>query len=256
MPRPKSITHELIVKVLEQLRKKRDIPARRESKKYDLIYKGERYPPKYVLSLVNRLVPPNARLRHSRGGRRTNDFLESRDFKLVPKAAGSPGPPGGVTGKIAKHGGVPKPRSTSAITLSRILDPQQLDYRRRTATEVGVARRLEAALVVEYRDWLKRDNCDVSVANYQGLRCDAYEKKRNNLIEAKSSNKREYIRMAVGQLLDYRFLGREKFNDPHMAILLRRKPEPGILTWLDELKIKVIWKQRKAFKDNAGGLFI
>ena len=39
----------------------------------------------------------------------------------------------------------------------------------------------------------------------EGLCCDRFEKKRHNLIEAKSSTKREYIRMAVGQLLDYAY---------------------------------------------------
>lgn len=253
MPRPKSITHELIVKVLEQLRKKRDIPKLHESKKYDLIYKGERYPPKYVLNLVNHLVPQSARLRRSRGGRRTNDFLELRGFKPVLKAAGTTGPSKGVAGKIVERGGASKPRSTSAITLSRILDPQQLDFRRGTATGARVARRREAALVVKYRNWL--GDRDVWVANYQGLRCDVYDKERNNLIEAKSSTQREHIRMAVGQLFDYAFLGRELFKNPRMAILLPKKPELDILTWLDGLKIKVIWRQRKAFDDNAGGLF-
>jgi hypothetical protein len=254
MPGPKSITHELIVKVLEQLRKKRDIPAVHESKKYDLIYKGERYPPKYVLNLVNHLVPPSARLRNSRGGRRTNNFLKLRGFEPVLKVGLPPGPPKGVAGKIVKRGGVSKPRSPSAITLSRILDPQQLDYRRRTAAEAQVARRREAALVVKYRNWLK--DRDVWVANYQGLRCDVYDKERNHLIEAKSSTEREYIRMAVGQLLDYAFLGKEVFKNPRMAILLPKKPELDILTWLGALKIKVIWQQGKIFDDNAGGVFL
>jgi len=85
--------------------------------------------------------------------------------------------------------------------------------------------------------------------------CDAHEKDRNNLIEAKASNRREYIRMAVGQLLDYAFLGKEKFGTPYMAILLPKKPEPEILTWLHGLKISVIWKQRRTFVDNARGQF-
>jgi len=224
MPTVESIKHEHIVKALEQLRKTRDIPPHRGSTKYDLIYRGERYPPKYVVTLSKPFAAPGIKWKtFLEGGKLTNLFLESRGFKIDPKSAPPPDPP--------------KPRRTSVITLSRVLDPQQLDHLRRTAAKVRVARRLEAALVVEYRDWLKSD---VWVANYQGLRCDAYEKKRNNLIEAKSSNKREYIRMAVGQLLDYAFLGKEKFDKPNMAILLREKPEPGILTWLDELKIKVI----------------
>ena len=62
--------------------------------------------------------------------------------------------------------------------------------------------------------------------------------------------------MAVGQLLDYAYLGRKKFGSPNMAILLPRKPEAKLLEWLAEAKISVIWKQRRAFLDNANGQFI
>ena len=115
------------------------------------------------------------------------------------------------------------------------------------------AKKREAALVRDYKRWLKNRGPVVRQLIYGRLLCDAYEKDRNNLIEAKSSIRREYIRMAVGQLLGYAFLGKEKFGTPHMAILLPKKPEAKILTWLEGLTIKVIWRQRKAFVDNAQG---
>jgi len=141
------------------------------------------------------------------------------------------------------------------VSLKSLFDPSQFDFEVRTPERVRIARKLEAELVKGYRQWLGKKHRELKVANYQGLRCDAYEGERNNLIEAKSSGGREYIRMAVGQLLDYAYLGRKKFVSPNMAILLPRKPEANLLEWLAEVKISVIWKQRRTFLDNANGQF-
>jgi hypothetical protein len=61
--------------------------------------------------------------------------------------------------------------------------------------------------------------------------------------------------MAVGQILDYAFQGRKEFGDSHKAILLPERPHPDILSWLESLKIKAIWRERSAFLDNANGQF-
>jgi hypothetical protein len=87
------------------------------------------------------------------------------------------------------------------------------------------------------------------------LRCDAYEKITCNLIEAKSATTREHIRMAVGQLRDYAFQGRQAFPNPNKAILLPHKPGPDILEWLAAEQIAVIWRKGKDFFDTAGGKF-
>jgi hypothetical protein len=93
------------------------------------------------------------------------------------------------------------------------------------------------------------------VAKYGLLRCDGYEKEYRNLIEAKSSKSREHIRMAVGQLLDYDFQGKKKFDDSKMAILLPERPEPDIEKWLQHLKISIVWRKGNKFLDNANGQF-
>ena len=49
---------------------------------------------------------------------------------------------------------------------------------------------------------------------------------------------------------------KDRLGTPHFAILLPRKPDAELLKWLAGLKISVIWKQRKAFVDNANGKFI
>jgi len=132
----------------------------------------------------------------------------------------------------------------------------KVEFEVRTKEMVRSARKAEGELVDQYRRWLLAKNRKLTIACYQGLRCDAYEAGRRNLVEAKSSIKREYIRMAVGQLLDYAYLGRAELGSPNMAILLPRKPDLALLDWLAKLNISIIWKQRNKFFDNANGRFI
>lgn len=409
MQNPESIAHRAIVKALGQLRKERDIPAHRESAKYDLIYRGKRYPPKYVLSRANEFIPPgHERLRPFRGGRLTNGFLESSGFKIVPKSAATaegtrgerrfwvvspnvtnnnraielwkkaikahraafmgwrPDDPKHRLGAIfaddiskgdviliarrfnnkpdvvgygvvsadesvknlkgftapdtkwrdgtirqlsrfvfdnaiptessimsvvnhrqslcqlhpnrnpdhrrvcdwlterlrrsvgnnGHRGRVLKPRVIKQdIRRKPHTDPAQFDFSQLSAEAVRKARKLEAALVRDYKKWLG-DKHVVNQIAFGRFECDAHEEDRNNLIEAKASIRREYIRMAVGQLLDYSFLGKEFFGTPHKAILLPKKPVQEIVEWLDSLEISVIWKKGNEFHDSAGGQFI
>jgi hypothetical protein len=131
----------------------------------------------------------------------------------------------------------------------------QLDYKVQNKAKVIKAKRVEAKLLENYRRWLEQQDRKLSAVKYKTLQCDAYEEDRRNLIEAKSSASREHIRMAVGQLLDYAFQGNKKFGDPHKAILLPDEPRTDIVDWLDSLKIKVIWPEKREFLDNANGQF-
>jgi hypothetical protein len=131
----------------------------------------------------------------------------------------------------------------------------QLDFNVQTRARVIKAKKIEAGLLADYRRWLEQQDRVLSAIKYRALQCDAYEQDRQNLIEAKGSASREHIRMAVGQLLDYAFQGCKKFGEPHKAILLPSEPRSDIVDWLDSLKIKVIWREKKLFLDNANGLF-
>jgi len=132
---------------------------------------------------------------------------------------------------------------------------RQLDYVRQTPAAIKIAKAAESQLLYEYGLWLKRQDRTLSSAIYGRLRCDAYEKVTCNLIEAKSATTREHIRMAVGQLRDYAFQGRQEFPNPNKAILLPHKPGPDILEWLAAEQIAVIWRKGKDFFDTAGGRF-
>lgn len=131
----------------------------------------------------------------------------------------------------------------------------QLDYDVRTKSQVIRAQKIEAKLLQRYRIWLKLQDLNLQTARYKKLQCDGFEEKRRNLIEAKSSTRREHIRMAVGQLSDYAFQGRKKFGDPNMAILVPEKPREDIEEWLASLNISLIWHEKGSFLDNANGKF-
>jgi hypothetical protein len=139
-----------------------------------------------------------------------------------------------------------------------LVDPpenHQLDYIIQTRRKVTRAKKIEAKLLDDYRDWLNKQDRKLSAAQYGTFRCDGYEKETRNLIEAKCSARREHIRMAVGQLLDYAFLGKQKFGEPNKAILLPKKPHPNIKKWLSSLEINIIWREGGSFFDDANGQF-
>lgn len=141
--------------------------------------------------------------------------------------------------------------------LKELQHQDESDYQRRSQREIAIATRDEAALINEYIDWLKRQGRKLHIARYGGLHCDAFEEERNNLIEAKRSGQREHIRMAVGQLLDYAFQGRNQFGQPHLAILLPEKPRDSEerFGWLKENGIHLVWKDGEIFLDDDDGQF-
>jgi hypothetical protein len=144
--------------------------------------------------------------------------------------------------------------STRAI-LAKLPQDNQLEYIRRTRKAISRAKKIEAELVKDYCGWLEARGKTLEIVKTGKLRCDGYEENRGNLIEAKSKVGREYIRMAVGQLFDYVFLGRTIRSNPNLAILLPAKPATREIEWLNPLKISVIWRQKGKFKDNAGNRF-
>jgi hypothetical protein len=162
------------------------------------------------------------------------------------KLQSSPPPPSRSRGRI--HQRHPK--------LLPLPHSGELEYKVRTRHAILTAARRESNLVERYERWLKRQDRSLHIGQYGRLRCDAFEKARNNLIEAKSSAKRENIRMAVGQLLDYGFQAMKTFGRSTCAILLPEQPTEDVLDWLSSLRISVIWPSGDVFLDNANGQFI
>jgi hypothetical protein len=82
--------------------------------------------------------------------------------------------------------------------------------------------------------------------------CDVYLPESNALIEAKSSDRREAMRMAVGQLLDYQYL---EGTQPRLGVLLPGAPAGDIRGMLGAIGIGAIWPAGDGFRDSAGGTF-
>lgn len=158
----------------------------------------------------------------------------------------------GNTGTSKK--GMPT-RQNAATTLASLPHNNQLEYEVRTRSSVRRARKIEAQLLLRYQAWLRQQDRELVTIRYRNITCDAYETKRRNLIEAKCSADREYARMAVGQLLDYAFQGRKSLGRPNLAILLPTKPNQGVIDWLLDLRIGVVWEQNESFVDNMNGQF-
>jgi hypothetical protein len=147
---------------------------------------------------------------------------------------------------------------TVVTRLKKLSHRGELEFQVRTRSKVAVSRKKEEELVRQYHKWLEARDRKLHVAIYNRLRCDAFEERGSlpgNLIEAKASTKREYIRMAVGQLFEYAYLGRKRCGRPNMAILLPEKPEPKTVEWLTELRVSTVWRDKGKFCDNANGLF-
>ncbi|QHN04860.1 hypothetical protein FTO74_16955 [Granulicella sp. WH15] len=144
---------------------------------------------------------------------------------------------------------------TSRVQLRSLPNDAQLEYQVRTLRSVKQAIKKEADLVIRYRQWLERQDRELQIFKSDGIQCDSYEQTRKNLIEAKCSAKREYIRMAVGQLLDYAFQAKHDLGNCHKAILLPEKPDAAILEWLKSLEISAIWEENSVFLDNLDGQF-
>lgn len=161
---------------------------------------------------------------------------------------------------LARRLRLTQPTKTQVSEIARIIaqsDKPKRNYKFRTGARVGFADQAEARLVASYKLYLKNLNRNLRNVRYFGnLTCDGYEKSRKNLIEAKSSRNREKIRMAVGQLLDYDYLGRNKYGGANLAILLPKRPDKQIEKWLKTLQISVIWSRRdNTFDDNANKRF-
>lgn len=127
----------------------------------------------------------------------------------------------------------------------------------RLAREV-LARRRELELVYRFRDWvigefgLEATGLRIPYApESRDLRVDLFLKNPRLLIEAKASASREHIRLAIGQLLDYR---RWLEPAPATCILVPTAPAPDMLDLLRQLDIGAAWRVGAGFTLRPEGM--
>lgn len=81
---PTNITKKHILNAIADI-DENGVVKGRDSRKYHLVYHGNHYPPKYVVSLANmrangEMLPPC----EFSGGQETNDFLRQYGFEIIP----------------------------------------------------------------------------------------------------------------------------------------------------------------------------
>lgn len=80
---PHNITKQSVLNAIKQIDEE-GVPKGRESTKYNLIYNGKLYPPKYTLALAN-LIENSVFLKSDQfnGGKETNYYLKKLGFEIV-----------------------------------------------------------------------------------------------------------------------------------------------------------------------------
>jgi hypothetical protein len=118
------------------------------------------------------------------------------------------------------------------------------------------AERKEQKLVTALEAHLKRKGHDVfrlkilPEGEAKPIFCDLRDATADTLVEAKGSVSREAIRMAIGQLADYRrFVDKES----KAAVLVPERPRADLLALLESQGIDAIWPTRDGFEDTARG---
>ncbi len=108
---------------------------------------------------------------------------------------------------------------------------------------------LEHTLQAEFGNFLIASNevvqnISFTIDGQKGrLRPDFWLPDRNLVVEAKVSTSREYVRQAIGQVLDYQNLAKQNGLNPKAAILLPGMPSPDLVMLLRTLGIVLIIKR-------------
>ncbi|WP_405659765.1 restriction endonuclease [Streptomyces sp. RK9] len=118
------------------------------------------------------------------------------------------------------------------------------------------AERREASLVRDYVEHLRSEGHDVVRHKIiprgvlKALYTDIYDVTDEVLIEAKGTVHRDAIRLAIGQLFDYR---RHIIPSPSgLALLVPSKPEEDLLDLCTSVEIKVIWPEGDGYAQSPG----
>ena len=132
------------------------------------------------------------------------------------------------------------------------VEAQHVEQFRVTApTQDIVATRREQSLVLSYGYYLKGLGHQVTRHKYPlhgsgpALVSDLVDETDHVLYEAKGDVRRTSVRMAIGQLLDYR-----RFEPPSMglAILLPRQPAKDLLGLIRSIPASVVWQTKDGFQ--------
>lgn len=181
--------------------------------------------------------------------RQDADFARSLILRMPGSANPIPLEPAewrAITRRIGRRGHTSKPTAQTPIVSARPLGETPEDITVPTTAQEQKRSFREARLVKRYEKFLGRPLTTQAVRLPSGERlvCDAYDSTANVLIEAKSSSSREDVRMAIGQLFDYR---RHLAKSATLAVLLPSQPSDDVMDLLAGLRIKTIIEDGKSF---------
>jgi hypothetical protein len=126
------------------------------------------------------------------------------------------------------------------------------------AAEEYEAERREQALVRDLELELRSRGHDVArlkivpEGERRPLFCDLIDRTSGVLVEAKGSVAREAVRMAIGQLMDYRRFVPADFR---LSVLLPEEPRADLQAFLRSVNVEAIWPDDRGYADTAGGIF-
>jgi hypothetical protein len=191
-----------------------------------------------------------------RKAQRRLEQIEQRYAADSSRGSGSAGNHNGSGGKGSGPGSGGRP--SGRVTLIPVERSEVEGYEVQSKDQVKRARRQEQQLVAAYVQYMT-DQGDsivrhkIELPGTSGLLySDLFNETRDQLIEAKSGVSRNDVRMAIGQLADYR-----RFIDPSVrcAVLLSSRPPDDLSDLLSRQGIAVIWSDGQRFTDDAGGEF-
>lgn len=178
------------------------------------------------------------------------DYIDNLDVLRAEAAA--------IRQRLAEGALIPASTTASTVEDVPIEDRNTERFMTSPSGKPREAERAEAALVYRYRDHLAGKGIAISRKKYRAgqvrpIFCDVWVQDRHALIEAKNSDGREALRMAIGQLYDYR-----RFHEPpvRLAVLLPHQPSSGGLALLQSAGIEAIWEHGAEFRDSANGAFV
>lgn len=146
------------------------------------------------------------------------------------------------------------PAEPTASQITRVeIEAQHVEqFQVSVPQQVVVADRREQSLVQAYRHHLEDQGHCVTRHRYPlpgdvpPLVCDLVDETDCVLYEAKGDVRRTSVRMAIGQLLDYR---RFEPSSTRLAILLPRKPAQDIITLIRSVPASAVWRTEDGFSN-------
>jgi hypothetical protein len=126
--------------------------------------------------------------------------------------------------------------------LLEVESAETIEYEVSIAAAVRLARRSEAGLVQDFADYLRQHGNTVGTHHHSvpsgAIRVDLVDETRCRLWEAKSEVGRSAVRMAIGQLADYRRFEPTSWST---GVLLSRRPSDDLIALCLSVDAAVAW---------------